>query len=79
MGEPVKCGWCNGTGVVDSGGVEPWGAGIDIPCGCEDEPEPQPWRPSPEVHAATVRLINSIINSRVPEENYLRDDDPDAI
>jgi hypothetical protein len=26
-----------------------------------------------------VRLINSIINSRVPEENYLRDDDPDAI
>lgn len=28
------CPWCLGEGVVDSGGVTPWDAPIDIPCGC---------------------------------------------
>src|SRR4051812_1895769 len=27
-----KCFTCDGTGGVDSGGVEPWGAPIDIKC-----------------------------------------------
>ena len=30
--QDVKCPECDGTGAVDSGGVTPWGAGIDIPC-----------------------------------------------
>lgn len=29
-----NCGWCIGTGVVDSGGFTPWDTPIDIPCGC---------------------------------------------
>lgn len=29
-----NCGWCLGKGVVDSGGVTPWGWPIDIRCGC---------------------------------------------
>lgn len=28
----TPCGNCGGTGVVDSGGVTPWGAPIDLPC-----------------------------------------------
>jgi hypothetical protein len=28
------CGFCMGTGVVDSGGSTPWGEWIDAPCGC---------------------------------------------
>ena len=28
------CPQCNGKGVCDSGGVTPWGAGIDVRCGC---------------------------------------------
>lgn len=28
------CAWCHGVGAVDSGGITPWGAGIDIPCHC---------------------------------------------
>lgn len=31
---PQICEKCGGAGVVDSGGVTPWGAGIDIPCEC---------------------------------------------
>jgi len=27
-----ECGTCGGEDVIDSGGVTPWGAGIDIPC-----------------------------------------------
>jgi hypothetical protein len=27
------CPECGGKGVVDSGGVTPWGAGIDVACG----------------------------------------------
>ena len=26
------CGQCGGIGTVDSGGVTPWGAGINVPC-----------------------------------------------
>lgn len=29
--EPV-CGECGGTGGIDSGGMTPWGTGINIPC-----------------------------------------------
>ena len=29
---PELCSQCNGTGSVDSGGVTPWGYGIDVPC-----------------------------------------------
>lgn len=28
----TPCGNCGGTGAVDSGGVTPWGAPIDLPC-----------------------------------------------
>lgn len=28
----TPCGNCGGTGAVDSGGVTPWGATIDLPC-----------------------------------------------
>jgi hypothetical protein len=34
-GEPwitYPCGTCGGEEVVDSGGVTPWGAGVEIPC-----------------------------------------------
>lgn len=27
-----KCPECGGIGVVDSGGVQPWGEFIDVPC-----------------------------------------------
>lgn len=27
-----QCDTCGGSGAADSGGVTPWGAGIDIPC-----------------------------------------------
>lgn len=29
-----NCPWCLGEGVVDSDGVTPWDAPIDIRCGC---------------------------------------------
>lgn len=29
---PEKCGSCDGSGAVDSGGVTPWGQGINMPC-----------------------------------------------
>ena len=32
---PDTCPYCNGSGVVDSGGTTPWGTGIDMPCGCD--------------------------------------------
>jgi hypothetical protein len=35
----VGCELCGGTGQVDSGGVTPWGAGINLPCLCISEPE----------------------------------------
>lgn len=38
-----------------------------------DDPEPEPYRPSPAVAEATRKLIDSIINARVPEENFYRD------
>lgn len=28
----VTCEWCGGKGTLDSGGVTPWGAAIDLPC-----------------------------------------------
>lgn len=28
----LLCGECGGTGGVDSGGMTPYGSGIDIPC-----------------------------------------------
>ena len=28
----APCGTCHGEGVIDSGGVTPWGAAIEIPC-----------------------------------------------
>jgi hypothetical protein len=28
------CPNCGGAGVVDSGGVTPWGTPIDLPCSC---------------------------------------------
>jgi len=40
------CGWCLGTGIVDSGGFTPWDAPIDIPCSCtymEDSEFPINW------------------------------------
>lgn len=30
-----KCQKCGGTGMTDSGGVQPWGEPILIPCDCE--------------------------------------------
>ena len=30
--QPIPCGTCGGERVIDSGGVQPWGEGIDIPC-----------------------------------------------
>lgn len=36
--EPV-CPQCGGAGHLDSGGVTPWGTGIDIPCpSCHPDP-----------------------------------------
>ncbi|ATN92879.1 hypothetical protein QGX11_gp116 [Pseudomonas phage PPSC2] len=34
LDEPA-CPKCNDTGATDSGGVQPWGEGILIPCDCE--------------------------------------------
>lgn len=36
--EPVPCPKCNGTGMTDSGGVQPWGEPILIECDCRDAP-----------------------------------------
>ena len=33
--ESNACPKCNGTGEADSGGVQPWGEGINIPCDCK--------------------------------------------
>lgn len=30
----VKCPKCGGTGLADSGGVQPWGEPISVPCDC---------------------------------------------
>jgi len=38
--EPV-CEWCDGTGMVDSGGTQPWGEAINIPCRCQHTHPPQ--------------------------------------
>lgn len=31
------CERCKGTGEEDSGGVYPWGEGINVPCQCQEE------------------------------------------
>jgi hypothetical protein len=36
-----KCEWCDGTGIVDSGGTQPWGEAINIPCRCQHTHPPQ--------------------------------------
>jgi hypothetical protein len=39
MKEPDSdCIICHGSGAMDSGGVTPWGAGIDVACECTYEP-----------------------------------------
>jgi hypothetical protein len=54
-----RCSTCDGSGAVDSGGVTPWGQGIDIPCPeCESRRNPDadgwvvriPTDPIPEQH-----------------------------
>ncbi|EMM0835521.1 DUF551 domain-containing protein [Enterobacter ludwigii] len=35
--EAVACPKCNGTGMADSGGVQPWGEPISVPCDCTDQ------------------------------------------
>jgi len=35
------CEWCDGTGMVDSGGTQPWGEAINIPCRCQHTHPPQ--------------------------------------
>lgn len=41
-GGTVSCIKCKGTGEQDSGGVYPWGEGINIPCDCEAARQPAP-------------------------------------
>lgn len=36
------CPKCGGSGMMDSGGVQPWGEHIDVPCDCRDAPEASP-------------------------------------
>lgn len=36
------CQKCKGTGEQDSGGVYPWGEGINVPCDCEAARQPAP-------------------------------------
>lgn len=38
--EPVACPKCNDTGMADSGGVQPWGEPISVPCDCTATPAP---------------------------------------
>lgn len=38
--EAVACPKCNGTGMADSGGVQPWGEPINVPCDCTAPPAP---------------------------------------
>lgn len=38
--EAVTCPKCNGTGMADSGGVQPWGEPINVPCDCTAPPAP---------------------------------------
>lgn len=38
--EPVACPKCNDTGMADSGGVQPWGEPISVPCDCAAPPAP---------------------------------------
>jgi hypothetical protein len=45
MQEPV-CQICGGMGEMDSGGTQPWGEAINIPCECTAPPaaQPEPWK-----------------------------------
>lgn len=39
MGRGTRCGFCGGTGEVDSGGFTPWGTPIDVACPyCKPDP-----------------------------------------
>ncbi|EIA2081134.1 DUF551 domain-containing protein [Escherichia coli] len=38
--EAVACPKCNDTGMADSGGVQPWGEPISVPCDCTAPPAP---------------------------------------
>lgn len=42
------CPKCRGTGMADSGGVEPWGWPIEIPCDCIYEEDPEEYEPEDE-------------------------------
>lgn len=52
----IPCGDCGGEGCVDSGGVTPWGEGINIKCGRCDGSGIDP--DSPLITPAEVRLMN---------------------
>lgn len=37
IGDLSLCECCKGTGEEDSGGVYPWGEGITVHCGCQED------------------------------------------
>ena len=59
---PVPCPQCGGVGGVDSGGVTPWGTGIDIPC-----PSCTPDRPT-LAEVATQMQASAQVSSKLDRE-----------
>ncbi|MBU0792296.1 MAG: hypothetical protein KKC55_17815 [Gammaproteobacteria bacterium] len=59
-----ECDRCKDTGEMDSGGVQPWGAAILVPCDCQAEPAPAStdgvnWKAVANEHEAFKRALHS--------------------
>ena len=63
LAEVPKCKECQGTRMVDSGGVHPWGEGIWIPCGC---PDTSGYKWMPEV--PTQAMISAMASSQARDD-----------
>lgn len=71
---PDECPKCNGTGMMDSGGVQPWGEPIQVVCDCRYEvPTTTPAVPDDYfaslVIAARIRAEKAMC--KFPQPNYV--------
>lgn len=55
------CPECSGSGMRDSGGVQPWGEHIDVPCDCGNAPRPDALT---ALQAENARLREALRNIR---------------
>jgi len=68
--QPV-CSKCNDTGEVDSGGVQPWGEGINVTCDCQLSP-PELAELQAPTNGAIIKDLTEVIAQQAAEIERLK-------